>query len=74
MGHAVGEVAHLGVAALLAGVLALGIWESDYLLERYQDATTRPIAAHRAQDPIVATGSQLARFTEGADDGVRSGC
>ena len=74
MGYPIGEVAHLGVTALPAGVLAKGIWQTDYLLQRSQDATTRPIGAHWALDPIVATGSQLARFTVGADDGVRSGC
>jgi hypothetical protein len=53
VGYSIGEAPHLGVAALLAGVLAKGIWQSDYLLQRSQDATTRPIAAHWALDPLL---------------------
>ena len=33
MGYPVGETAHLGMSALLAGVAAKGIRQSDYLLE-----------------------------------------
>jgi hypothetical protein len=33
MGYAAGEQPHLGVSALLAGVLAESIWQGDYLLE-----------------------------------------
>ena len=73
MGYSVGEAAHLGVAAL-AGVASEGIGEGDYLLERSQDTATRRVATHLAADPVlVVVGCQPARFTEGADQGLRSG-
>ena len=56
MGHSVGEEAHLGVTALLAGVTSKGIWQGDYLSQRIQDAVTRRVATQRALNPIVATG------------------
>jgi hypothetical protein len=74
VGYSVGEEAHLGVAALLAGVAAEGVWQKDYLPECFQDVTIRLIVAHWALDPIVvATRAQLVCFADGADDGVRSG-
>jgi hypothetical protein len=36
----VGQRAHLGVAALLAGVFAQSVRKGDYLLERHYGATT----------------------------------
>jgi hypothetical protein len=72
MEYPVGEAAHLGVAAL-AGVASKGVRQGDNLSQRFHDATARRVATHRALDPIVAAGSQLANFADGADDGVRSG-
>jgi hypothetical protein len=68
VGYPVREKPHLGVSALLAGVAPKGIWQSDYLPECFQDVTIRLIAAHWALNPIVAPGSKLARFADGADD------
>jgi hypothetical protein len=62
MGYPVGEAAHLRMSALLAGMAPKGIWQGDYLPKRFQDAATRRVAAYRAENPIVAAGSQLARF------------
>ncbi len=71
MGYSLGEAAHLGVTTLLAGVASKGVRQGDYLPQFLQDTTTRLVAAHWAPNPIlVASGSQLARFAEGADDGV----
>jgi hypothetical protein len=61
------------VLALFAGVASEGVSQSDYLSQRSQDVTTRPIAAHQAQSPIVAAGWQSTGFADGADGGVRSG-
>jgi hypothetical protein len=44
VGYSVGEEAHLGVTALLAGVASKGVRQSDYLLECLQDAVTRRVA------------------------------
>jgi hypothetical protein len=74
VGYSVGEEAHLGMSALLACVASKGVRKGDYLLERFQQATTRPIAAHWAAKLLmVAAGSQLTRFADGADDGMRLG-
>jgi hypothetical protein len=60
------------MCALLAGVAPKGVRQGDYLPECLQDAATRRVATYRALNPIVAAGSQLIRFAEGADEGVRS--
>ena len=74
MAYPFGEAAHLWVTTLLTGVASKGVWQSSYLLERFKEAMTRRVAAHWALDPIlVTTGSQLARFTAGADDRASSG-
>jgi hypothetical protein len=73
MKHTVGEAAHLRMATF-AGVASKGVRQGDYLPQRFEDATTRCVAAHRAPNPILmAVGSQPARFAAGADDGLRSG-
>jgi hypothetical protein len=72
--YPVGEEAHLGMLTLLAGVASKGIRQGDYLLKRFQIATTRLVATHRALNPsMVAAGSHLTHFADRADDGVRSG-
>jgi len=73
VGYPVGEAAHLGMPALLAGVASKGIRQGDYLPECFQNTTTRRVAAHRALNLIVAAGSQLTRFADRADEGMRSG-
>jgi hypothetical protein len=56
MGYSVGEVAHLGVTALLASVTSKGIRQGDYLLECLQDAVTRRVGTQRALNFTLATG------------------
>ena len=74
MGYPVGEAAHLGARSAVTGVASEGVGQGDYLAERFYGTTTRRVATHRAANPVlVATGSQLARFADGADDEVRSG-
>jgi len=41
----VGQRAHLGVAALLAGVCAEDVWKGNYLLERPYDGAVEGAAA-----------------------------
>jgi hypothetical protein len=41
VGHPLGEEAHLGVFAFLAGVTPKGVRQGAYLLECLQDAVTR---------------------------------
>jgi hypothetical protein len=74
MGHLVGEAAHLGMSALLAGVASEGVRQGDYLPQRFYGTTTRRVAAHRAANLVlVLAGSHLTRFADRADEGVRCG-
>jgi len=73
VGYPVRETAHLGIPALLASVAPKGVRQGRYLPESFQDTATRRVSAHRAPNFIVVAGKKLARFTEGADEGMRSG-
>ncbi len=70
--HPVGQVAHLGVAAL-AGVLAQSVRQGDYLLEGSQGGNVNSANARAAADRDTPGETQLTRFAERADYGVGAG-
>jgi hypothetical protein len=70
--HAIGQAAHLGVAAL-AGVLAQSLRQGGYLLEGPQGGNVNGADARVAADRDTPGETQLTRFAERADYGVGAG-
>jgi len=70
--HPVRQVAHLGVTAL-AGVLARGVWQRDYLLQGQQHRGTQYATTRAAAGTFAAEGLQLTHLADGADKVIRSG-
>jgi hypothetical protein len=69
---AIGQVAHLGVTAF-AGVLARGVWQSDYLLQGQQHRGTQYAPTRAAADTFTTEGLQLTHPANRADKVIRSG-
>ena len=72
MEHPIGQVAHLGVTAL-AGVLARGVWQRDYLLKGQQHRATQYAPTRAAADTFVAEGLQLTHLADRAHKEIGSG-
>jgi hypothetical protein len=52
----IGQATHLGVAALLAGVLARGAWQRDYLLKGQQHRGSQYAPTRAAAGTFAAEG------------------
>jgi hypothetical protein len=70
--HPIRQAAHLGVSAL-AGVLARGVWQRDYLLQGQQHRGTQYAATRAAAGTFAAEGLQLTHLANRADKVIGSG-
>ncbi len=67
MEHSVGQVTHLWVITLLAGVLPKGVRKGDYLLECPHDSVVEGATAGAAPSQVRPSGEQFARAARWAD-------
>jgi hypothetical protein len=70
----VGQEAHLGVAALLAGVGAQGVGQPDHVPQGLKRGAEQGQGAGAAPDEVRSQRDEHARLAERADDVMLSGC